>query len=203
MTQTLCDPMDCVACQAPLSVEFSSQNSGIGSRSLLQRIFPTQESNQSLLHCRQILYKLGNLPIKKKNKQKKPNNSQATDRRNKQRNILVIRCWFQSPMGIFSGWARLDHTLILLTWLIGPKWPRTKSRGRLSLLLGPRPKSEFWISALKESISSSNKQEESTKIKKVFGLRRRAKLVGFPPSPFFWVVWERNSVKIPWLFLCR
>ena len=34
------------------------KNSGVGSLSLLQRIFPTQESNQSLLHCRWILYQL-------------------------------------------------------------------------------------------------------------------------------------------------
>ena len=36
----------------------SSQNTGVDSLSLLQEIFPTQESNQSLLHCRQILYQL-------------------------------------------------------------------------------------------------------------------------------------------------
>ena len=36
----------------------SGQNPGVGSLSLLQRIFPTQESNQGLLHCRQILYQL-------------------------------------------------------------------------------------------------------------------------------------------------
>ena len=34
------------------------KNTGVGSLSLLQRIFPTQESNQGLLHCRQILYQL-------------------------------------------------------------------------------------------------------------------------------------------------
>ena len=34
------------------------KNTGVGSLSLLQRIFPTQESNWSLLHCRQILYQL-------------------------------------------------------------------------------------------------------------------------------------------------
>ena len=34
------------------------QNTGVGSLSLLQRIFPTQESNPNLLHCRQILYQL-------------------------------------------------------------------------------------------------------------------------------------------------
>ena len=29
---------------------------GVGTLSLLQEIFPTQEPNQGLLHCRQILY---------------------------------------------------------------------------------------------------------------------------------------------------
>ena len=31
------------------------KNTGVGSLSLLQRIFPTQESNLDLPHCRQIL----------------------------------------------------------------------------------------------------------------------------------------------------
>ena len=34
------------------------QNIGVGSLSLLQGIFPTQGSNQGLLHCRRILYRL-------------------------------------------------------------------------------------------------------------------------------------------------
>ena len=34
------------------------KNTGVGGLSLLQQIFPTQELNQSLLHCRQILYQL-------------------------------------------------------------------------------------------------------------------------------------------------
>ena len=34
------------------------KNTGVGSLCLLQRIFPTQELNQGLLHCRQILYQL-------------------------------------------------------------------------------------------------------------------------------------------------
>ena len=33
-------------------------NTRVGSLSLLQEIFPTQESNQDLLHCKQILYQL-------------------------------------------------------------------------------------------------------------------------------------------------
>ena len=34
------------------------QNTGVGSRSLLQGIFPTQGENRGLLHCSQILYQL-------------------------------------------------------------------------------------------------------------------------------------------------
>ena len=40
------------------SMEFSWQNTGMGSRSLPQVIFPTQGSNPGLLHCRWILYQL-------------------------------------------------------------------------------------------------------------------------------------------------
>ena len=47
---TLCNPMD-------FSRPWNSpgQNTGVGSLSLLQGIFPTQGSNPGLLHCRQIL----------------------------------------------------------------------------------------------------------------------------------------------------
>ena len=95
---TPCDPMDCVACQVPLSTgsfrqeywcELSCPPSGdlpnpeieprsptlqtdslpselpgkpkntqMGSVSLLQQVFLTQESNWGLLHCRHILYQL-------------------------------------------------------------------------------------------------------------------------------------------------
>ena len=34
------------------------KNTGVGNLSLLQGIFPTQELNQGLLHCRRILYQL-------------------------------------------------------------------------------------------------------------------------------------------------
>ena len=47
-----------VAHQTPLSMEFSRQNTGAGSHSLLQGIFLTQGSSSVLLHCRQILYYL-------------------------------------------------------------------------------------------------------------------------------------------------
>ena len=47
-----------VAHQAPLSMGFSRQGYWSGLHFLLQGIFPTQESNPGLLHCRQILYQL-------------------------------------------------------------------------------------------------------------------------------------------------
>ena len=37
---------------------FAGQNTGVGSLSLLQGIFPTQGWNPGLLHCRRILYQL-------------------------------------------------------------------------------------------------------------------------------------------------
>ena len=37
---------------------YLGQNTGVGSLSLLQGIFPTQGSNPALLHCRQIFYQL-------------------------------------------------------------------------------------------------------------------------------------------------
>ena len=40
------------------SMEFSGHNTGVGSLSLLQGIFPTQGSNTGLPDCRQILYQL-------------------------------------------------------------------------------------------------------------------------------------------------
>ena len=58
-------PQDCLV--APVSLQVDSlpaepqgkpKNIGVGSLSLLQPIFPTQESNQGLLHCRRILYQL-------------------------------------------------------------------------------------------------------------------------------------------------
>ena len=42
----------------PAEPQGKPKNIGVGSLSLLQEMFPTQESNQGLLHCRQILYQL-------------------------------------------------------------------------------------------------------------------------------------------------
>ena len=53
------------ACQAPLSMEFSGKNTGVGCHSLLQGIFPIWALNPSLLNCRQILYHLTNMDFLK------------------------------------------------------------------------------------------------------------------------------------------
>ena len=45
-----------VACQAPLSWNSPGKNTGVDSLSLLQGIFPTQESDPALSSCTQILY---------------------------------------------------------------------------------------------------------------------------------------------------
>ena len=51
LSPTLCDPMDC-------PWDSPGQNTGVGSLSVLQGIFPTQGSNRGLLHCGQIIYQL-------------------------------------------------------------------------------------------------------------------------------------------------
>ena len=42
----------------PAEPQGQPKNTAVGSLSLLRRIFPIQESNWGLLHCRQILYQL-------------------------------------------------------------------------------------------------------------------------------------------------
>ena len=53
-TQVSCMPADSFLFEPP----GKPKNTGVGILSLLQGIFPTQESNWDLLHCRQILYQL-------------------------------------------------------------------------------------------------------------------------------------------------
>ena len=50
------------------------KNTGVGSLSLIQQIFSTQELNQGLLHCRRIIYQLSyeRSPVRIKSYNKKP-----------------------------------------------------------------------------------------------------------------------------------
>ena len=52
---TLCNPMDCSLPGTSGHGDSPGQNTGVGCHALLQGTFPTQGSNLSLPHCRQIL----------------------------------------------------------------------------------------------------------------------------------------------------
>ena len=62
--------------------DFPGQNTGVGSLSLLQGIFPTQRSNPGLLHCRRTLYHL-----------------------NHQRSPRILE-WLAHPFSSRSSWCR-------------------------------------------------------------------------------------------------
>ena len=53
-TQVFCIAVDSLPTEPP----GKSKNTGVGNRSFLQGIFPSQELNQGLLHCRWIIYQL-------------------------------------------------------------------------------------------------------------------------------------------------
>ena len=53
---TLCDSMDCSPPGTSVHGDSPGKNTGMGCHTLLQGIFPTQELNPGLPHCRRILY---------------------------------------------------------------------------------------------------------------------------------------------------
>ena len=53
-----CDPMDCSPPGSSVHGDSPGKNTGAGCHARLQEIFPTQGSNQGLLHCRWIFYHL-------------------------------------------------------------------------------------------------------------------------------------------------
>ena len=55
---TLCGPMGCKPTRLLCLWNSPDKNTGVGSLSLLERIFLTYGSNPGLLHCRQIFYHL-------------------------------------------------------------------------------------------------------------------------------------------------
>ena len=55
---TLCNPMDSSPPGTSVHGGSPGKNTGVGCHALLQGIFPTQEWNPGLPHCRQILYHL-------------------------------------------------------------------------------------------------------------------------------------------------
>ena len=57
---TLCHPIDYILLGSSVHGDSPDKNTGVGCHAFLQGIFPTQEMNPILLHCRQILYCLSN-----------------------------------------------------------------------------------------------------------------------------------------------
>ena len=55
---TLWNPMECSLPGSSVLGNSPNQNTGVGCHALLQGIFPSQESNPGLPHCRRILYQL-------------------------------------------------------------------------------------------------------------------------------------------------
>ena len=55
---TLCHPLDCSLPGFLFPRDSPNKNTGVGSHSLLQEIFPTQRENPGLPHCKWVLYQL-------------------------------------------------------------------------------------------------------------------------------------------------
>ena len=66
---TLCDPMDYTS-----PWNSPDQNTGVGSLSLLQGIFPTQRLNPGLPHCKRIVYQLSQKESPYKKDHNEPDN---------------------------------------------------------------------------------------------------------------------------------
>ena len=100
---------------------FPGQNTGVGSLSLLQGIFPTQGSNPGLLHCRWILYQLSH-----KGSPRIPEwlGHPFSSRSSRPRNRTGVSC---IAGGFFTNWAireTLDKSHSQRFWLrtwAGPK----------------------------------------------------------------------------------
>ena len=121
-----------VAHQAPLSMEFSSKNTGAGCHSLLQGIFPTQGSNPGLLHCRRILYKTTNKWLL---------NSQSDFKIYK--HCSKYKClWFKSSWGfcVLKLSSLPGYPRPFLSVTIIPQHPRCKYCQRHRNCLLPRPR---------------------------------------------------------------
>ena len=86
---TLCDPMNRSPPGSCVHGILQARITRVGSHSLLQGIFPTQESNPDLLHCRRVLYHLGH--------QGKPG-AKATEKENLYTLVVVFCQRFSSPL---------------------------------------------------------------------------------------------------------
>ena len=121
----LCDHMD-----------YTGQNTGVGSLSLLQGIFPTQISlteglNPGLPHCRQILYQLGHQGSPRILEWVAyPFSSGSSQPRNRTRVSCIAG-------GFFTNWAMVafkEHWII-----VGPAWITCPSHWMEKIIINESP----------------------------------------------------------------
>ena len=103
---TLCDPMD-----AWSPWNSSGQNTGVGSLSLLQGIFPTQGSNPGLPHCRQILCQLSHKGSPRIFEWVAYSSSSIS---------FQPRNWTRVPCGFLTNWAVREALIIAV--ITGESW---------------------------------------------------------------------------------
>ena len=96
------------------------QNTGVGSLSFLQGLFPTQGSNRDLLHCRWILYQLSySLPVEP---QGKPKNTGVGS--------LSLLQWLFPTHEL--NWGLLHSGRFFTNWAIREVPPRSGDMGSIS-----------------------------------------------------------------------
>ena len=84
----------------PAEPQRKPKNTGVGSLSLLQGTFPTQELNWRLLHCRQILYQLSD--------ERSPESEKAGLKFNIQKTKIIAS-------GSITSWQLDDETMETVT----------------------------------------------------------------------------------------
>ena len=131
----LFDPMDCSLPASSLYGDSPGKNTGVGCRTLLEGIVPTQGLSPGLPHCRQILYQLSY--------QVGPTNLIRTlkvvhIKKNLLKNIAKTDCdasLFITHESLFLSHLKL-HSLSDLWGLIWPKKPIFLTSSAITLLLG-------------------------------------------------------------------
>ena len=98
-----------------------SQNTGVGSLSLLQRIFPNQGLNPGLPHCRQILYQLSHKGSPRILERVAYPFSSGSSRPRNQTGVSCI------AGGFFTNWA-MREALLACPFSRGSSWPRNQTR---------------------------------------------------------------------------
>ena len=89
------------------------QNTGVGSLSLLQGIFPTQGSNPGFPHCRQIPYQLSH------------KGSPGILERKKESEVAQSCSTLWVPMDSYSPWGVLES--VAISFSRGSSWPKNET----------------------------------------------------------------------------